>query len=206
MLDLELIKITKLNITKDMPFSYEEASSGESHLLASFHGIIAKLENNSLLLIDEPEISLHPNWQIEYLEILKTIVNSYNNIFTVIATHSNFLVSSLKNEESRITSIKRQKESREIIIEELDYETYGWDPERILYKIFGVVTQRNNYFENDLRSLISLISNKNSDIIEVIRLYENLKKYILSDKDDPLKVIISRAENYISEHNVSSAT
>ena len=202
LLDLELIKISKFHLTKDSPFKYEEASSGEGHLLTSFHGIIANLEDNSLLVIDEPEISLHPNWQIEYFEILKKIVNSYKNVFTVIATHSNLLVSSLKNEESRITSIRRDGKTKEIVIDELDYETYGWDPERILYKIFGLVTQRNNYFESDLRTLIALISSKDSDIKEVVRLYGSLKKYILADKDDPLKIIISRAESYISEHNV----
>lgn len=201
MLDLELLKIGKFLINKDSAFRYEEASSGESHLITSLHGIIANLEDNSLLVIDEPEVSLHPNWQIEYLDILKSIVHSYKGVNSVISSHSHLLVSSLKNKESRISSLIRDKESGTLKIEELDFETYGWEPERILYKIFGLVTQRNNYFENDLRSLIRLISDAKSDLMEVKRLYKILSYYVLSDKDDPLKVVISRAEQYINNRN-----
>jgi predicted ATPase len=197
MMDLELVKITRYLITKDCPFKYEEASSGESHLITSLHGIIANIEDNSIVAIDEPEVSLHPNWQIEYFDILKSIIDEYNGVHVLIATHSNLLVSSLKNEESRIVSLKRNKETKEVEINELDCETYGWNPERILYKIFGLVTQRNKFFENDLRTLISLISNEDSDLQKVIELKDNLQKFILSDNEDPLTIIISRAKKYI---------
>jgi predicted ATPase len=197
MMDLELVKITKYLITKDCPFKYEEASSGESHLITSLHGIIANIEDNSIVAIDEPEVSLHPNWQIEYFDILKSIIDEYKGVHVLIATHSNLLVSSLKNEESRIISLKRNKDTRELELDELDYETFGWDPERILYKIFGLVTQRNKFFENDLRILIDLISNKDSDLQKVIELRNNLQKFILTDIEDPLTIIISRTNKYL---------
>lgn len=208
-LDLELLDLKKFTIIKDTGFSYEEASSGESHLLTSLHGILANLEDNSLLVIDEPEISLHPNWQIDYIDILKTIVDGYSGVNTIIATHSHFLVSGIKDNESRILSLRRKDsktdyteyepklQNEKLIVEELDYETYGWDPERILYKIFGLITTRNKFFEKDVRSLIELISNKHSDKAEVRKLYDNLSRFILSDNDDPLKVIISRAKHFI---------
>ncbi len=201
MLDLELIKFRKLLISKTSPFAFEEASSGEAHLLTSLHGIVAKLEDNSLLVIDEPEISLHPNWQIDYFEVLKSVVDNYKGVNVVISSHSHLLVSSLKNEESRITALKRDKKSGEIIVDELDYETYGWEPERILYKIFGLATQRNNYFESDVRSLLKLLSSPAPEIGEVKRLRDTLAKYILADQDDPLKVIITRADTFLTKGN-----
>lgn len=199
MMDLELIKITKYLITKDCPFRYEEASSGESHLITSLHGIISNLEDNSIVAIDEPEVSLHPNWQIEYFDILKSIIDEYKGVHVLIATHSNLLVSSLKNEESRIISLKRNKSTMELEVEEFDYETYGWDPESILYNIFEVATMRNKYFELDLRKLISLISNKSEDKVEIERLKNKVGKYIMSNEDDPLKLLIIQAENYINQ-------
>jgi predicted ATPase len=202
MLDLELVKIDKFLISKLSPFKYEEASSGESHLLGSLHGIIANIEDNSMVIIDEPEVSLHPNWQIEYFDFLKPVIDTNKGVNVIISTHSHFLISSLKNNESRITSLRRDSESKLIKIEELDYQTYGWEPERILYKIFGMVTQRNTYFEADLRHLISLISKNDSDVGEVERLYNILKKYILSEKDDPLRVVITRSEKYLKDRNV----
>lgn len=199
MLDLELIKVSKFLLSKDMPFKYEEASSGESHLLTSLHGIIAHAENNSLVVIDEPEVSLHPNWQIDYIDILKKLFESYEGINIVISTHSPFLVSSLKNEESRISSIKRNKESNELELEELDFETFGWDPESILYNVFEVATMRNKYFEMDLQKLISLISIKSEDEKEIIRLRDKVGKYILANEDDPLKLLIKQVDTYLNK-------
>lgn len=197
MLDLELIKVGGFLVSKDARFKFEEASSGESHLLGSLHGIIANIEDNSLVLIDEPEVSLHPNWQIDYLDILKAIFNRYKGVNAVIATHSNLLVSSLKKDESRITSLKRDKEKGRVTVEELDFETYGWDPESILYNVFEVATIRNKYFELDLRRLISLISTKSPKTKEILELKEKLEKYIMPDEMDPLQLVINQAENYL---------
>jgi len=201
MLDLEIIKISKFLITKDTAFKYEEASSGESHLLTSLHGIVANIENNSLLIIDEPEVSLHPNWQVDYIDILKSLLDSYTGVNAVISSHSHLLVSSLKNEESRITSIKRNSEKSEIEIDELDFETYGWDPESILYNVFEVATMRNKYFELDLRKLISMVSIKDDNVVEIKRLKEKIEKYIMPNQDDPLRLVIIQAENYINSKN-----
>ncbi|MFA6402888.1 MAG: AAA family ATPase [Salinivirgaceae bacterium] len=198
MLDLELLKISDFLITKDSIFNYEESSSGENHLLISLLGIIANLEDNSLVIIDEPEISLHPNWQIDYIEILKSIIDKHSGVNVVIATHSHFLVSSLKNEESRITSMWRDKETSKIKVEELDFETYGWDPESILYNVFEVATMRNKYFELDLSKLISLISTKSKNKEEIRKLKDKLGKYIIFNDADPLKLLITQAENYLN--------
>lgn len=199
MMDLELIKNTKYLITKDCPFKYEEASSGESHLITSLHGIIANVEDNSIVAIDEPEVSLHPNWQIEYFDILKSIIDEYKGVHVLIATHSNLLVSSLKNEESRIISLKRNKETKEVEIDELDYETFGWDPESILYNIFEVATIRNKYFELDLTNLISLISQKSDDKKKIKELRDKVSKFVMEIQDDPLKLLINQVDNYLSE-------
>ncbi len=201
MLDLELLKISDFLITKDKTFNYEQASSGENHLLTSLLGIVSNLEDNSMVIIDEPEISLHPNWQIDYLDILKRIINLHKGVNVVIATHSHFLISSLKDEESRIVSMRRDQETKEIKIEELDFETYGWDPESILYNVFEVATMRNKYFELDLRNLISHISSKSVETTEIRRLIDKLERYIMPNQDDPLRLVIQQSEKYLKNLN-----
>jgi len=51
-------------------YSYEGASSGESHFVSAIIGILSTIKQNSIILIDEPEISLHPNWQMKYMNFL----------------------------------------------------------------------------------------------------------------------------------------
>jgi len=51
---------------------------------------------NFLLLIDEPDISLHPQWQKQYLNILNEMIKLLDvNIHTVLTTHSPFLLSDI---------------------------------------------------------------------------------------------------------------
>jgi len=62
-------------------------SSGEQHELVLFYELLFNTPANSLILIDEPEISLHINWQNEFINDLREVMNliAFNSI---IATHS----------------------------------------------------------------------------------------------------------------------
>lgn len=55
--------------------------------------------NNSVILIDEPEISLHPKWQ---QKIVKVYENIGENNQMIIATHSPHIVSSVKSESLKL--------------------------------------------------------------------------------------------------------
>ncbi|MBF0410959.1 MAG: AAA family ATPase [Candidatus Riflebacteria bacterium] len=62
-------------------------SSGEQHELVLIYELLFKVKPNSLILIDEPEISLHIEWQKEFLSDLSEITK-VSNIEALIATHS----------------------------------------------------------------------------------------------------------------------
>lgn len=65
-----------------------EASSGEQQLLSSLFGLVAEVEDNSLILIDEPELSLHPLWQTQFLDLLIDSLQGFSGCHLIIATHS----------------------------------------------------------------------------------------------------------------------
>jgi len=62
-------------------------SSGEQHELVMLYEMLFKVKSNSLILIDEPELSLHVVWQQQFLEDLEQITRlvGFN---VLIATHS----------------------------------------------------------------------------------------------------------------------
>lgn len=68
----------------------DQLSSGEQQLYARVVSLMILNPHNSVILIDEPEIALHPKWQIEILKIYKNI--GKNNQF-IITTHSPFIIS-----------------------------------------------------------------------------------------------------------------
>jgi ABC-type lipoprotein export system ATPase subunit len=64
-----------------------DLSSGEQHELVLLYELLFKTKQNALILIDEPELSLHVAWQVEYLKDLSRIVK-LSSFDVILATHS----------------------------------------------------------------------------------------------------------------------
>lgn len=73
----------------------ENLSSGEKQILILFTYIKFNNKFGKLFIIDEPELSLHPKWQENFLQGIKTIMPS--NTQLLFATHSPAIVG--KNKE-----------------------------------------------------------------------------------------------------------
>lgn len=68
------------------------ASSGQQQMLCSLLGLGAALQNNSLVLVDEPELSLHPKWQMEFVSHLMATLRYFHDCHVIVATHSPLIV------------------------------------------------------------------------------------------------------------------
>jgi len=65
----------------------EKLSSGEQNELILFYRLIFHSQSGDMILIDEPELSLHISWQNKFINDLKD-VTSINGVSIIIATHS----------------------------------------------------------------------------------------------------------------------
>lgn len=71
--------------------SLDLLSSGEQHELVLMYELLFKVPSETLVLIDEPELSLHVSWQKAFLPELISIAKEVG--FTaIVATHSPFIV------------------------------------------------------------------------------------------------------------------
>jgi predicted ATP-dependent endonuclease of OLD family len=73
------------------PLSLQVLSSGEQHLIVLIGKLIFGTDAGALVLIDEPEISFHPEWQEKFIDILADI-REINDFSVLIATHSPILI------------------------------------------------------------------------------------------------------------------
>ena len=98
--DRLLWKEVKINVEKgievestetDLPIPLEKLSSGEQHLLVLYYDMIFRIDAGTLVLIDEPEISLHVSWQKRFIPEVKKI-SEVNGMKALIATHSPTLI------------------------------------------------------------------------------------------------------------------
>lgn len=71
----------------NQPIPLSELSSGEQHILVLIYWLLFSVEEDSIILIDEPEISLHVSWQRTFIEDLEKILK-LRQIRVLIATHS----------------------------------------------------------------------------------------------------------------------
>ncbi|MBL5863510.1 ATP-binding protein [Serratia fonticola] len=129
----KLIRSIEIYLKKNNHFfPLNNASSGELSLISTSIFIAAKWSDNTVILIDEPENSLHPDWQRKYIPNLMDIFHYYNlNIF--IATHSPLLISGcseipfvevLKHNGIRFINVEPQiKNVEEAYIEQFDVIT-----------------------------------------------------------------------------------
>ena len=155
---------------------------------------MSQIEEESLILIDEPEISLHPKWQIEYMSNLEKIFEGVNNCHFVLASHSHFFVSDLPPKSSSLVVMNKIDDCFESVL--YPHETGAWSAENIIYNVFKLRTTRNYYFEKDLGNLLSIMDDGDKDIERMKMYIDKLNKYTLSD-EDPLRGVIHDAEEYI---------
>lgn len=179
-LDVELIGLSKDEDTipifrniEGKEFDIIGLSSGEKQLFLRALSLKFLNVNNSIILIDEPEISLHPRWQ-------RKIINVYENIGKnnqlIIATHSPHIIGNVTKEQIRV--LKRDKEGIKVMnYEELD-ETYGRTVESILMEIMGIINTRNEETAEKIEKLRELVREDKYDSSEFKELYEVLRGYL----------------------------
>ena len=73
-----------------------DLSSGEQHEVILNYELIFKTEEKSVILIDEPEISLHMMWQRKFIDNLLDIATK-NHLNIIVATHSADIVNDHRN-------------------------------------------------------------------------------------------------------------
>lgn len=75
----------------EKPIPVTSLSSGEQHELVLLYDLLFKVKPNTLVLIDEPELSLHISWQKAFMEDLLEIIR-IAHFDVLVATHSPYIV------------------------------------------------------------------------------------------------------------------
>jgi len=82
---------------------FSSLSTGEKNFFSDFNILNNRLkdnENDMLIFLDEPDTTLHPEWQKKYMHEIFELLKKYNNInfHLVITSHSPFLLSDIPSQ------------------------------------------------------------------------------------------------------------
>ena len=139
-------------------FDIEALSTGEKTLLSKVLYLYFKDYKEKVILIDEPELSLHPSWQNRVLKIYENFAK-ISDCQIIIATHSPHIIGSAKNEYLRI--LKKNDDGKVEVIKDLKAE--GRDINSILFDVMGEVAYRPREFDDKIDRLHIAIDDKKFD-------------------------------------------
>lgn len=151
-----------------------DASSGEISILTVFLSIAAHLRDGSLVLIDEPETSLHPEWQSKYVHLMRDVFAAYSGCHFIFSTHSPLIVADLP-EGSWVYSMDR---ANSVSTDEL----LGRSPDYVMARAFDVISPTNYYLRDVLAEALRLVGERQiqspefaDKLSELVRLADNME-------------------------------
>lgn len=119
----------------------DQLSSGEKQIIyrGSFLLKDAKALNGAFVFLDEPEISLHPNWQKKILDYYKDIFSDANGKQTsqiFVVTHSPFIIHNEKRKNDKVLVLTRDQDGRIITKDKPSY--YKCNSDELIQDAFAI--------------------------------------------------------------------
>ena len=186
-LDVKLSEISKdensmpiFTDSSGKKFGINELSSGEKQLFLRTLAIKMLEPENSIIMIDEPELSLHPKWQQKIVDVYRKIGRN-NQI--ILATHSPHILGSVEKENI----ILLEKNENGIVKVKTGDEfgnSYGQTTGRILEDIMGLETDRNPSVNNLLNLVKEMVKNDNYENSKFEEKYAKIKDILGEDDRD----------------------
>ncbi|MQB19684.1 AAA family ATPase [Agrobacterium tumefaciens] len=176
-------------ISSSGSFPIDGASGGLMSLIQLSWQIFLQSEiyksNRFMVLIDEPENHLHPSMQRSYL---KNIVEAFPQARFVVATHSPFIISSVKDSYvyalqhmSADSSTLKPLEARSVTSHKLDALQKAGPASDILREVLGVPVTMPEWSAKEIERIASVFAAKKMDAEALKSLRNELNEAGLSD-------------------------
>jgi len=178
-------EIILLKIKENTKFSLDQASAGEKEILNFLLGIFAFNIKNGLIVVDEPEVHLHPKWQSLLLDLFFDLADLTQNQF-IFSTHSPIFI----NQRTISKIVRVYKSSGKSTIK--NFLKSNFDETKDLLHIINSHNNEKIFFADKVilvegitdrifwEQLINIYKKaENSEIIEVLEVHGkiNLEKY-----------------------------
>ncbi len=173
----KLVAISGLNEETDFLHTktndfYKKFSSGQSILFYILTEVVANIEQESLILFDEPEIHLHPEAISQLISILNDLLVTFDS-YAIIATHSPIVIQEIP--AKYIYVFEREGDTPRI--RRLGSESFGENLTAITENIFQTINIDENY-KQVLRTLSETMSYEEVNGLFESNLSFNAKVYL----------------------------
>lgn len=154
-------------------------SSGQQIYSFMIPSIVSEIQDETLIIIDEPELYLHPALEIGLIEMLKNILKQRKS-YAIIATHSSLIA---REVQSNCVHVLKEA-TFGTMIDRPNIETYGESLEEIIGEIFDDYSIKKPY-QHEIDDIMD----------EKLSLNENLYKLSHKIGDEGLVYLASKIKN-----------
>ena len=154
------------NFIEMFNLEFKGLSSGQQALLnmySSFYDILDKIEDkkNVLVLMDEPELYFHPEWQRKYIYFIVEFFNTYykdKNVQIVFTSNSPYVLSDLNN--SSVIMMEKEEENK----------TFAGNIMNLLIDNYFMEDTIGKFAEEKIKGIVNRVKNTevNSDDFKII--------------------------------------
>lgn len=141
---------------------FNRLSSGHRIVLLTITKLIERLQEKSLVIIDEPEAHLHPPLLSAFIRALSELLTQTNGV-AIIATHSPVIL----QEVPKSCAWKLRRIGAEAISERLNIETFGENVGVLTNEVFGLEVTNSGFYE-----LLDKIAKKKKSYEEVLEHFD----------------------------------
>lgn len=87
------VRLSVLKNGSEERVDFNQLSTGEQNRALTYAKVLSVAGERSLILIDEPEISLHLHWQMGFHSSIVDLLRTFKRFHVVVATHSPLIIS-----------------------------------------------------------------------------------------------------------------
>lgn len=109
-----------------------DLSSGQRLFVYMVINIVGQIKAESLIVVDEPELFLHPTFEVEFIALLKKVLAAFNSK-AILATHS---LAVARETPANCIHVYRAGQHG-VEIDHPPFETFGGNMQRISSYVFG---------------------------------------------------------------------
>ena len=115
-INFNFIELLMVEFSELFSVQFENLSDGEIVYFNTFSSIFMEIRraskdgNDCVLVLDEPDLNLHPEWCRRFIDDCITLVNNYSdvNVQFIIATHSPYMISDVPKENVFSLEVKEK--------------------------------------------------------------------------------------------------
>ncbi|SFO33215.1 AAA domain-containing protein, putative AbiEii toxin, Type IV TA system [Sphingomonas sp. OK281] len=159
----------------------QHASSGQLSLISTLLFIIASAGKNPVIVIDEPENSLHPSWQRDYVGKLMDAL-TYRNATVLIATHAPMVVTGALASNQKLVNVYEVLKGLPRL---LDIDPEGSPAsgiEEVLWRAFDIVTPANHFVSESIVAAMTEFEEGRSSKSDFLALVDDLDAQSFDDR------------------------